>query len=82
MKSNATTYRQAMIELAGIVNRLRDSNSVDVDELVTDVARAKNSSSSAAARSRRQTPPSKGSSPRYRPTGKQAWRSLRYLTSR
>jgi exodeoxyribonuclease VII small subunit len=30
-----------MAELTGIVNRLRDSEDVDVDELVTDVANAK-----------------------------------------
>jgi len=41
MKTNQMTYRQAMTELTGIVNRLRDSENVDVDELVTDVARAK-----------------------------------------
>ena len=41
MKANQTNYRQAMTELTGIVKRLRDSENVDVDELVTDVARAK-----------------------------------------
>src|SRR5438067_1680870 len=41
MKTNQMTYRQAMAELTGIVNRLRDSENVDVDELVTDVARSK-----------------------------------------
>jgi exodeoxyribonuclease VII small subunit len=41
MKTNQMTYRQAMAELTGIVNRLRDSENVDVDELVMDVARAK-----------------------------------------
>lgn len=41
MKTNQMTYRQAMSELTGIVNRLRDSENVDVDELVTDVARSK-----------------------------------------
>jgi exodeoxyribonuclease VII small subunit len=41
MKTNPMTYRQAMAELTGIVNQLRDSENVDVDELVTDVARAK-----------------------------------------
>lgn len=41
MKTNQLTYRQAMAELTGIVNRLRDSENVDVDELVTDVAQAK-----------------------------------------
>lgn len=35
------TYRQAMAELTSIVERLRDSEDVDVDELVSDVARAK-----------------------------------------
>lgn len=41
MKTSQMTYRQAVAELTGIVNRLRDSEDVDVDELVTDVARAK-----------------------------------------
>src|SRR5258708_28586590 len=41
MQMNQITYRQAMTELTGIVKRLRDSENVDVDELVTDVARAK-----------------------------------------
>lgn len=41
MKSNQMTYRQAMGELKTIVDRLRDGEDVDVDELVVDVARAK-----------------------------------------
>jgi exodeoxyribonuclease VII small subunit len=41
MKTDQKTYRQAMADLADIVKRLRDSEDVDVDELVTDVARAK-----------------------------------------
>jgi exodeoxyribonuclease VII small subunit len=41
MKTSQMAYRQAIAELTGIVNRLRDSENVDVDELVTDVARAK-----------------------------------------
>ena len=41
MKISQMTYRQAMTELTEIVNRLRDSEDVDVDELVSDVARAK-----------------------------------------
>ena len=41
MKANQMTYRQAMAELTGIVDRLREAEDVDVDELVTDVARAK-----------------------------------------
>jgi exodeoxyribonuclease VII small subunit len=41
MKTNLVSYRQAMSELKGIVDRLRDGEDVDVDELVTDVARAK-----------------------------------------
>ena len=35
------TYRAAMTELQTIVNRLRDTEDIDVDELVNDVARAK-----------------------------------------
>ena len=41
MKTNQMTYRQAMGELKTIVERLRDGEDVDVDELVADVARAK-----------------------------------------
>ncbi len=41
MKTDQLTYRQAMGELKAIVDRLRDGEDVDVDELVTDVARAK-----------------------------------------
>ncbi len=41
MKTSQMTYRPAMAELTDIVNRLRDSEDIDVDELVTDVARAK-----------------------------------------
>ena len=41
MKTNQMTYRQAMAELKTIVERLRDGEDVDVDELVADVARAK-----------------------------------------
>ena len=41
MKTNQMTYRQAMGELKTIVDRLRDGEDVDVDELVADVARAK-----------------------------------------
>lgn len=41
MKTNQMTYRQAMGELKTIVDRLRDGEDVDVDELVVDVARAK-----------------------------------------
>lgn len=35
------TYRDAMGELQGIVDRLRDSEDIDVDDLVNDVSRAK-----------------------------------------
>src|SRR3954468_15759061 len=35
------SYREAMAELKGILDRLRGGDDVDVDELVTDVARAK-----------------------------------------
>ncbi len=35
------TYRQAMDELQQIVGRLRDTQDVDVDELLRDVSRAK-----------------------------------------
>jgi exodeoxyribonuclease VII small subunit len=35
------SYRDAMGELQKIVTRLRNTEDVDVDELVTDVARAK-----------------------------------------
>ena len=35
------SYRDAMGELQKIVNRLRDTDNVDVDDLVKDVARAK-----------------------------------------
>jgi exodeoxyribonuclease VII small subunit len=35
------TYREAMGELQGIVDRLRDTEDIDVDDLVTDVSRAK-----------------------------------------
>ena len=41
MQTNQMTYRQAMGELKTIVARLRDGEDVDVDELVADVARAK-----------------------------------------
>jgi exodeoxyribonuclease VII small subunit len=41
MQTNQMTYRQAMGELKNIVERLRDGEDVDVDELVADVARAK-----------------------------------------
>jgi exodeoxyribonuclease VII small subunit len=41
MKTNQMTYRQAMGELKAIVDRLRDGEDVDVDELVVDVGRAK-----------------------------------------
>jgi exodeoxyribonuclease VII small subunit len=41
MKTSEMTYREAMTKLTEIVNRLRDSENVDVDELVTDVGRAK-----------------------------------------
>jgi exodeoxyribonuclease VII small subunit len=41
MQTNQMTYRQAMGELRTIVDRLRDGEDVDVDELVADVARAK-----------------------------------------
>jgi exodeoxyribonuclease VII small subunit len=41
MMTNQMTYRQAMGELKTIVDRLRDNNDVDVDDLVADVARAK-----------------------------------------
>jgi exodeoxyribonuclease VII small subunit len=34
-------YRDAMTELQSIVNRLRETEDIDVDELVRDVARAK-----------------------------------------
>lgn len=34
-------YREAMAELQQIVDRLRGANDVDVDDLVRDVARAK-----------------------------------------
>ncbi len=39
MKTNQMTYREAMGELKTIVDRLREGE--DVDELVADVARAK-----------------------------------------
>ena len=35
------SYREAMTELQTIVTRLRETEDVDVDDLVTDVARAK-----------------------------------------
>ena len=41
MQTNQMTYRQAMRELKTVVDRLRDGDDVDVDELVADVARAK-----------------------------------------
>jgi exodeoxyribonuclease VII small subunit len=41
MKTTQMTYRQSMGELKTIVDRLRECEDVDVDELVTDVARAK-----------------------------------------
>lgn len=41
MNTNQLTYRQAMGELKKVVERLRDGEDVDVDELVSDVARAK-----------------------------------------
>ncbi len=41
MQTNEMTYRQAMGELKTIGERLRDGEDVDVDELVADVARAK-----------------------------------------
>lgn len=50
MKTNQMTYRQAMGELKTIVDRLRDGEDVDVDELVVDVAVPRNSSTSAERR--------------------------------
>ena len=40
-KNESLSYRNAMSELQEIVTRLRDTENVDVDDLVTDVARAK-----------------------------------------
>jgi exodeoxyribonuclease VII small subunit len=39
--TKSLSYREAMAELQTIVTRLRDTEDVDVDDLVTDVARAK-----------------------------------------
>ena len=39
--TSGLSYRNAMEELQSIVQRLRESEDVDVDELVKDVARAK-----------------------------------------
>ena len=39
--NESLSYREAMVELQKIVNRLRDTENVDVDDLVKDVARAK-----------------------------------------
>jgi exodeoxyribonuclease VII small subunit len=39
--TSTPTYREAMGELQNIVDRLRDTEDIDVDDLVTDVARAK-----------------------------------------
>ena len=41
MQTTEMTYRQAMGELKTIVERLRDGEDIDVDELVADVGRAK-----------------------------------------
>lgn len=41
MSRNELSYRNAMSELSQIMGRLKEAEDVDVDELVRDVARAK-----------------------------------------
>jgi exodeoxyribonuclease VII small subunit len=41
MQTDQQTYREAMAELKEIVERLKHGEDVDVDDLVRDVARAK-----------------------------------------